>query len=66
MNAKSPLHQGTSTKPDNRSGGSLSTKTAPANASELEAALFYAFRSCERIPGTAMQLHNIAHHRQHS
>ena len=41
-------------------------QSAPANAGELEVALFYAFRSCERIPGTAMQLHNIAHHRQHS
>jgi hypothetical protein len=41
-------------------------QSAPANAGELETALFYAFRSCERIPGTAMQLHNIAHHRQHS
>ena len=41
-------------------------QAAPPNAGELEAALFYAFRSCERIPGTAMQLHNIANHRQHS
>lgn len=43
-----------------------SLQSAPASTGELEAALFYAFRSCERIPGTAMQLHNIAHHRQHS
>jgi hypothetical protein len=43
-----------------------SLQSAPASAGELEAALFYAFRSCDRIPGTAMQLHNIAHHRQHS
>lgn len=39
---------------------------APAEAVELETALFHAFRACERIPATAMQLHNIAHHRRHS
>jgi hypothetical protein len=32
----------------------------PAAASAVEAALFEAFRSYERVPGTAMQLHNIA------
>src|SRR5688500_3928273 len=41
-------------------------QAAPADAAEIDAALFYAFRACERIPATAMQLHNIAHHRQHS
>ena len=35
---------------------------APAEASALEEALFEAFRSHERVPGTAMQLHNIAGH----
>ena len=35
---------------------------APADASALEEALFEAFRSHERVPGTAMQLHNIAGH----
>ena len=39
---------------------------APAEATELEAALFHAFRACDRVPATAMQLHNIAHHRRHS
>jgi hypothetical protein len=41
-------------------------QSAPAEASELEAALFHAFRASERVPATAMQLHNIAHHRRHS
>lgn len=41
-------------------------QAVPPEASELEAALFQAFRACERIPATAMQLHNIAHHRRHS
>jgi hypothetical protein len=39
---------------------------APTVASDVEAALFQAFRSSERVPHTAMQLHNIANHRQHS
>jgi hypothetical protein len=39
---------------------------APTLASEVEVALFQAFRSSERVPHTAMQLHNIANHRQHS
>jgi hypothetical protein len=39
---------------------------APAIATELEAALFQAFRSTENVPHTAMQLHNIANHRRHS
>jgi len=38
----------------------------PASASELELALLEAFRSTERVPRTAMQLHNIANHRRHS
>jgi hypothetical protein len=38
----------------------------PSSASELEVALFEAFRSAERVPRTAMQLHNIANHRRHS
>jgi len=38
----------------------------PGNASELELALLEAFRSTERVPRTAMQLHNIANHRRHS
>jgi hypothetical protein len=38
----------------------------PASASELELALLEAFRSTERVPRTAMQLHNIAKHRRHS
>jgi hypothetical protein len=33
---------------------------APASASAVEAALFQAFKSHERVPGTAMQIHNIA------
>lgn len=37
----------------------------PAGTAELDAALFQAFRACERMPLTAMQLHNIAHHRRH-
>jgi hypothetical protein len=41
-------------------------RAAPALATELEAALFQAFRSTESVPHTAMQLHNIAHHRRHS
>src|SRR6266480_3959546 len=38
----------------------------PAEAAELDTALFHAFRACDRVPATAMQLHNIAHHRRHS
>jgi hypothetical protein len=38
----------------------------PLRASEIESALFQAFRACDRIPRTAMQLHNIAYHRRHS
>jgi len=38
----------------------------PAGASELELALLEAFRSTDRVPRTAMQLHNIANHRRHS
>jgi hypothetical protein len=34
----------------------------PPGANALEEALFEAFRSHERVPGTAMQLHNIAGH----
>jgi len=34
----------------------------PSDVSELQVALFHAFRSHERIPCTAMQLHNIARH----
>ena len=41
-------------------------QSVPPDASELETALFHAFRAYERIPVTAMQLHNIAHHRRHS
>lgn len=38
---------------------------APAHADGVEHALFEAFRSHERIPATAMQIHNIAlQHRQ--
>jgi hypothetical protein len=33
---------------------------APDGASAMDRALFEAFRSHERIPGTTMQLHNIA------
>ena len=43
-----------------------SLQAVPAEAGEVEAALYYAFRACERIPATAMQLHNIAHHRRHT
>lgn len=32
----------------------------PESASVVDAALFEAFRAHERVPGTAMQLHNIA------
>ena len=39
---------------------------APDRASEVEVALFNAFRTHERVPRTAMQLHNIASHRHHS
>ena len=39
---------------------------APILASETEFAVFEAFRSSERVPESAMQLHNIAYHRQHS
>ena len=41
-------------------------QSVPAEAGELESALFHAFRASERIPTTAMQLHNIAHHRRHT
>jgi hypothetical protein len=41
-------------------------QAVPSEAGELDAALFHAFRACQRIPATAMQLHNIAHHRRHS
>ena len=41
-------------------------QSPPVDAGELETALFHAFRACDRIPTTAMQLHNIAHHRRHS
>ncbi|NUZ06064.1 hypothetical protein [Piscinibacter koreensis] len=37
---------------------------APAGASALDSALFEAFRSHERVPSTAMQLHNIAGQRR--
>ena len=43
-----------------------SLQTVPVDAAQLEVALFHAFRSSDRIPTTAMQLHNIAHHRRHS
>ena len=39
---------------------------APILASEVELAVFEAFRSSERVPQSAMQLHNIAYHRRHS
>jgi hypothetical protein len=39
---------------------------APRHASDLDAALFRAFRAYSRMPLSAMQLHNIAHQRQHS
>ena len=38
----------------------------PAEAGAVEAALFHAFKACDRVPTTAMQLHNIAHQRRHS
>lgn len=38
----------------------------PPEAGELEAALYHAFRACDRVPTTAMQLHNIALHRRHT
>jgi hypothetical protein len=38
----------------------------PSRATDFESALFHAFRACDRIPRTAMQLHNIAYHRRHS
>ena len=41
-------------------------EVVPDRATEIEAALFNAFRTHERVPRTAMQLHNIAYHRQHS
>ena len=41
-------------------------RAVPALATELEAALFQAFRSTETVPYSAMQLHNIAKHRRHS
>lgn len=43
-----------------------SLQAAPAGATEVETALYYAFRACDRVPATAMQLHNIAHNRRHS
>lgn len=39
---------------------------APILANEVEVAVFEAFRSSERVPQSAMQLHNIAYHRRHS
>jgi hypothetical protein len=39
-----------------------SLEHAPMGASSLDEALFEAFRSHERVPATAMQLHNIAGH----
>jgi hypothetical protein len=39
---------------------------APTLASAMELALYEAFRAWERVPQTAMQLHNIAHHKRHS
>ena len=41
-------------------------QAVPPEAGDLESALFHAFRASERIPTTAMQLHNIAHHRRHT
>jgi hypothetical protein len=41
-------------------------QAVPSEAGDLELALFHAFRASERIPTTAMQLHNIAHHRRHT
>jgi len=43
-----------------------SLKEPPRYADHVETALFRAFRISERIPSTAMQLHNIAHCRRHS
>ena len=43
-----------------------SLQAVPAEAGGVEAALYHAFRACERVPSTAMQLHNIAHHRRHT
>jgi len=39
---------------------------APILATDVEIAVFEAFRSSERVPQSAMQLHNIAYHRRHS
>jgi hypothetical protein len=39
---------------------------APKFVGGVENALFHAFRCSQRVPQTAMQLHNIANHRQHS
>jgi hypothetical protein len=41
-------------------------EAAPKMANDVEFALFQAFHSSERVPETAMQLHNIAHYRRHS
>ena len=41
-------------------------EVVPDRANEIEVALFNAFRTHERVPRTAMQLHNIACHRHHS
>jgi hypothetical protein len=38
---------------------------APASATDLQIALFRAYRSRVRVPLTAMQLHNIAYRRRH-
>jgi hypothetical protein len=38
----------------------------PLTAGDIEVALFHAFTAYERVPRTAMQLHNIAYHRRHS
>jgi hypothetical protein len=38
----------------------------PSEATEIEIALFQAFRASDRVPATGMQIHNIAHHRRHS
>ena len=43
-----------------------SLQVPPSDATELEMTLFQAFRACERVPATGMQIHNIAHHRRHS
>ena len=37
----------------------------PCGITELESTLYQAFRSCEHLPMTTMQLHNIAHNRRH-